>query len=185
MEDEAIVNLYFDRDENAITETKTRYGKLLRSIAYKILKNREDAEECEDDTYVKAWNAMPPERPKILSAFLSKITRNLSLDRYRKNAAVKRGAGEMTVLLGELTECLPDHQDADLTNEIVVRDTLNAFLDHLPKEARMIFMRRYWFCDSVRDIAKTYGCSESKVKSSLMRSRQKLRTTLEREGISV
>ena len=186
MEDVSIVNLYWARSENAISETSKKYGNYCYSIAYNILGNVEDADESVNDTYLDAWNNIPPHRPSILSTFLGKITRNLSLDRYRKSRASKRGGGSIDVIYEELEECISDFGTEDTrTDTIVITDAISRFLTELSKDARIIFVRRYWYADSVRQIAQHYRMSESKVKSSLMRSRGKLKAFLEKEGIVV
>jgi len=185
MEDEAIIQLYFDRAERAIAETKQKYGRLCRSIAYGILRSSEDAEECENDTYWSAWDAMPPARPSVLSAFLGKITRNLSLDRYEYLHAQKRGGGEIPSLLDELAECVPDTGSADVLSDLALKELLNGFLSGLGEDARRIFLRRYWFGDSVAEIAARYRFSVSKVKMSLLRSRRELEQILQKEGFAL
>lgn len=179
MEDGQIIDMYFKRYEDAIVETKIKYGRLLVSVSMGILKNMEDALECENDTYMKAWNTIPPQKPNILSAFLSKITRNISLDRYDAMNAEKRGGGEMPLLLVELADTLGDSIEID---NIAITDCLNSFLENMKYEARNIFMRRYWFGDSISDIAKNLSCGESKVKMSLSRSRKVLKEQLESAG---
>lgn len=186
MDEKEIIDLYWARSERAIVETDQKYGKLCHRIAFNILANHQDSEECVNDTYLKAWSTMPPKRPQKLSAFLGKITRNLALNRYEKYTAEKRGGGEVPAALDELAECIPDHASVEnvVENSILV-DRLNAFLDGLPAELRKIFMRRYWEVCTVREIAQTYGISESKVKVSLFRTRSKLRSFLEQEGIAL
>ena len=158
MEDQAIIQLYWQRLESAIGETKTKYGRLLRSISKGILKNQEDAEECENDTYLKAWNTMPPQGPDHLSAFLAKIIRNLSLDRYDSQRAEKRGSGEVPLLLDELSEVIADERAFPAETE-ALSEQLNAFLfGSLKTEARVMFLRRYWFSDSVPEVAERMGC---------------------------
>lgn len=179
MEDSQIIELYFHRSEDAIAQTRRRFGRMIRSVAWGILRSARDTEECESDTYLKAWQVMPPTRPASLGAFLSKITRNLALDRYERRHADKRGAGEVPALIDELAECLPDpgaHGDFD--DELAVRGTLDGFLGSLGVEARRFFLRRYWFGDSIAEIAERYGCSDGKVKTSLMRSRRRLTACL-------
>ena len=184
MEDSQIVNLYFARDEQAIQETDSKYGSYCYSIAYNILTSQEDAEESVSDTYMAAWKAMPPRRPAILATFLGKITRHLSIDRWRSNNRQKRGGGEIIVALEELEECASECSSVEKAFErkqfAVV---LNQFLDSLPETERRIFLCRYWYMDSVSTIAKYYGFSESKVTSMLYRTRGKLRTVLEREKL--
>ena len=183
MEDNRIVDLYWQRNESAINETATKYGKYLHSISYHILLNDEDAEECVNDTYNDAWQSMPPHRPSILSTFLGKITRRISIDLWRKHSADKRGGGEVALALDELDECVSGNSNVE--NEIErqeLQQKLNAFLMGLPRLERQVFMCRYWYMDSVSDIAKQFDFSESKVKSMLFRTRNKLRTMLEKEG---
>ncbi len=183
MEDNRIVDLYWQRNESAINETATKYGKYLHSISFHILSNDEDAEECVNDTYNDAWQSMPPHRPSILSTFLGKITRRISIDLWRKHSADKRGGGEVALALDELDECVSGNSNVE--NEIErqeLQQKFNAFLMGLPRLERQVFMCRYWYMDSVSDIAKQFDYSESKVKSMLYRTRNKLRTMLEKEG---
>ena len=184
MEDELILNLYFDRNEDAINQTRVKYSRLLHSVAFGILKNHEDSEECENDTYLKAWNTIPPTRPDVLSAFLSRITRNLSLDLYEKMHAVKRGGNEVPLILDELAEVIPyegmDSEDESQGEEL--KKILDDFLSELTPDARLIFMRRYWFGDSVQEVADKLHFGKSKVKMSLLRSRESLKIKLEKEG---
>jgi len=183
MEDNRIVDLYWQRDEKAILETAAKYGNYLHSISYQILLNAEDAEECVNDTYNDAWQSMPPHRPSILSTFLGKITRRISIDLWRKHHADKRGRGVITLALDELEECVSG--SGDVEDEVVrleLQRKMNAFLIALPRTERQVFICRYWYMDSVSDIARQFGCSESRVKSMLFRTRKKLRTMLEKEG---
>ena len=180
MQDEVIISLYFKRAEEAITATKDNYGRLLVSVAYGILKNTEDAKECENDTYLKAWKTIPPKKPKYLRAFLAKITRNLALDAYEAKQAKKRGGGEIVAVLEELAEILPDQGALLETSDL--RDELNGFLADLKPEARYLFMRRYWFGDSIEVLAEHSGYGLSKVKMSLSRTRKQLGERLEKEG---
>ena len=167
MEDSAIIDLYWAREERALSETDTKYGGYCRSIAHNILKNREDSEECVSDTWLHAWNAMPPQRPSILSSFLGRITRNLSFDRCRRQNAEKRGGGSLPLALDELSEAI------------------DRFLRTLPERECSIFLRRYWYVDSVQDIAARYALRENTAKSILFRTREKLRRYLAGEGILV
>lgn len=186
MEDQQIVDLYWERSEAAISETAQKYGRYCRCIAFNILRNDEDSEECVNDAYLKAWNDIPPHRPAVLKAFLGKITRNLSLDRYEKLNAKKRSGGQMPLVLEELRECLPASDNTEsIIEEMALTDILNRFLASLSSERRKIFMRRYWYFSTVREIAAEYGMSESKVKMSLLRSRNALKNLLIREGISI
>ena len=184
MEDQQIIDLYWARAENAIAETAAKYGRYCRCIADNILHSAEDSEECVNDTYLRAWNAMPPQRPGRLAAFLGKITRNLALDRYRNRTAEKRGAGRTAPALEELEECLPSAGGMDrIADDLTLKELLDRFLGGLAPEARVLFMRRYWYLNTVREIAADLGLSESKVKMSLLRSRNALRKIMEKEGI--
>ena len=183
MEDDRIVDLYWQRNERAIAETAAKYGPYLRSISRQILSNAEDAEECVNDTYNDAWQSMPPHRPSILSTFLGKITRRISIDLWRKYSAEKRGGGETALALEELEECVSGTGDVEAEVErLELQKKLNAFLLALPRTDRQVFMCRYWYLDSVSDIAKRFACSESKIKSMLYRTRNRLRAMLEKEG---
>lgn len=187
MEDEKIIELYWARSERAISETILRYGGYCRTIAFSILGQAQDVEECVSDTWLGAWNAMPPHRPAVLSAFLGKITRRIAMKRWRYRDAVRRGGGETEGTLDELTECLPqketDPQNILETAELAA--LLDRFLDSLPQTERRIFVCRYWYMMSVKEIARRFGFSQSKVKSMLMRTRGKLREYLTKEGITV
>jgi len=182
MEDNRIVDMYWQRNESAVAETASKYGKYLHNISYHILMNAEDAEECVNETYNDAWQSMPPHRPSILSTFLGKITRRISIDLCRKYSAEKRGRGVIAIALDELEECVSGTGDVETEVELLeLQRKLNDFLLELPKVDRQVFMCRYWYMDSVSDIAKHFACSESKIKSMLYRTRTKLRTMLEKE----
>lgn len=186
MDDKGILDLYWARQENAICETAAKYGRYCHCIAYNILRNNEDSEECVNDTYLKAWETIPPQRPDMLSVYLGKITRRLSLNRYKFNHAQKRGSGQVALVLEELQTCIPSINNTEhLADDMVLTEILNRFLAGLSPESRMFFMRRYWYLSAVREIAADFSVSESKVKMSLSRSRDKLRTLLEKEGITV
>lgn len=186
MDDNKIIALYWDRSEQAISETAKKYGRYCYYIAYSILHNDEDSEECVNDTYLRAWDSIPPQRPNKLQTFLGKITRNLSLNKWEKLSAEKRGAGQASFILDELLECIPDEKDAAHPVEnMVIRDVLDRFLDELPAETRKMFVRRYFYMSPVKEIASEYGLSESKVTVTLFRTRKKLKTALEKEGISL
>lgn len=184
MEDSQIIELYWNRSETAIAETDRKYGKYCYSIAYNILTNNEDAEESVSDTYMAAWKAMPPRRPSILATFLGKITRHLSIDRWRSRNRYKRGGGEIILALEELEDCAAEEQAIE---KVLERKQLalvfNRFLQSLPETERRIFLCRYWYLDTVSDIASYFEFSESKVTSMLHRTRKKLRTVLEKEGL--
>jgi RNA polymerase sigma-70 factor (ECF subfamily) len=182
--DTKIIDLYESRSESAISETAARYGAYCTRIAMNILDNAQDAEECVNDAYLKAWNLIPPERPSVFSAFLGRITRNLSLDRYKSRKASKRQGDETALLLSELDGCVPNgstvEEDCDAR---ALEAAINAFLDTVDKESRVFFVRRYWYNDSIADIARRYDAGESKVKTNLCRTRKKLRESLKKEGI--
>lgn len=183
MEDGSIVELYWARNESAISETAAKYGNYLHSISYHILLNDEDAEECVNDTYNDAWQSIPPHRPSVLSTFLGKITRRISIDLWRKNGAQKRGGGELPLALDELEECVSGTEDVEAeTERLELQRKLNGFLSSLPRTERRVFMCRYWYLDSIADIAGQFAFSESKVKSMLYRTRARLRAMLEKEG---
>jgi len=186
MEDRQIVQMYFDRNEDAISQTAVKYGKYCYTIAYNILHDFEDSEECVNDTYLEAWHTIPPQRPQKLTAFLGKITRNLSINVYRRYTAEKRGSGEMELALDELGDCVASLGSTnDRVDEMALVDILNSFLTSLSSQHRKIFMRRYWYVSSIKEIAYEYGITESKVKMALLRSRNKLKTVLEKEGITL
>jgi len=186
MDDAAIVELYWKRQERAISETKTKYGAYCQAIARRILNDGLDAEECVNDTYLGAWNAMPPHRPTCLSTFLGKITRNLSLKRWRARSAAKRGSGEVALSLDELEECVArtGSVEEQVEAEELAR-VIDAFLGGLAEDDRRMFICRYWYFDSVNDIAERFGFGQSKVKMSLKRTRDKLATYLEQEGVNL
>lgn len=183
MEDGRIIDLYWGRGQEAIVQTERKYGRYCGKIAQNILFDRQDVEECLNDTWLRAWNSMPEERPEILSAFLGAITRNLSLDRYRRKYAKKRGAGETPFVFDELRECAGGDEPSACVERRELAESIDRFLGEMKVDHRVIFVRRYWYLDSVADIAARAGCSESRVKSSLFRSRKKLRAHLEREGL--
>ncbi len=183
MDDKNIVELYFQRNEQAISETSSKYGKYCYSIAYGILTNKEDSEEIVNDTYSSAWNSIPPHCPAVLSTFLGKITRRLSIDKLRELSADKRGGGEIPLLLDELQDCISNNENIE--HELDKRhlsEIINAFVISLPAIEQKIFLCRYWYAYSIENIGKQFGFSQSKVKSMLYRTRNKLRIILEKEG---
>ncbi len=185
MEDSQIIELYWQRSENAIIETSNKYSRLLLSISLNILGNYSDAEECENDTYVAAWNTIPPTRPGIFSAFLSKIVRNISINRYEYNRAKKRNS-EYDLILSELEECVASEmsvEDSYAAGEISAY--IDEFLQTQKQETRVIFVRRYWYADPVKDIAQRMKISESKVKTVLFRTRNELQKYLAERGVVV
>lgn len=186
MEDRSIIDLYWARQEQAIVETERKYGSYCRTIAENILKNRQDAEECVNDTWLRAWNVMPPQRPSILSAFLGRITRNLSLDYYKALHTDKRGSGQLPLILEELSECLSDGKTTEeLAEAAELSRIVDRFLRTLPEKEYCIFLRRYWYADTTLEIARRCRMSEGTVKSTLHRTRSKLRTYLEQEGVAL
>lgn len=183
MEDACIVELYLARSERAIEETAAKYGKYCYTIAFQILGNAEDAEESVNDTYLRAWNSIPPHRPAILSTFLGKITRRVSIDKWRGKTAEKRGNGEMTLALDELSDCVPGSQGVEHEMETAeLAKAINRFVALLPVTERRIFICRYWYFDPVCAIADQFGFSQSKVKMTLHRLRKKLLAYLEKEA---
>lgn len=186
MNDTDIISLYFQRDEKAISESEKKHGRYCRAIARNILGNKQDCEECLNDVYLKAWNSIPPHSPKNLSAYLGKITRNTALKIYEKRTAEKRAGDEVAAALDELTNVLPACDSTENSAEkLDFSRVLNDFLSELPREARIIFIKRYWLIYPVKEIAKELGVGESKVKMSLMRTREKLKTVLEKEGFDI
>ena len=183
MDDELIVQLYWDRSESAISETDRKYGAYCNSIAYGILQNKEDAEESVSDTYMDAWNSMPPHHPSILATFLGKITRRISIDRWRSMTRLKRGGGEVVLALEELEQCVAGgHSPEQVIEKQELAKAINRFLDTLPTPERRVFLARYWYMDSIQEIATHFRFSQSKVMSMLFRTRNKLRRQLEKEG---
>ena len=184
MDDNAIVALYWARDERAVQETARKYGAYCHTVAFNVLKNRQDAEECVNDTYVQAWNAMPPQRPCALRAFFGKITRNLAINVYRAAHTKRRGGGQIPMVLEELEDCFSDGPETALEEAELTR-LLDRFLRQLPQKDCCVFVRRYWYLDSMMEIAARYHMALGSVKSSLHRSRKKLKEYLEQEGIFV
>lgn len=184
MQDEKIVDLFFARDEQAIAATSAKYNTYCMNIAMNILSNREDSEECVNDTLLAAWNSIPPSRPENLSAFLGKLTRNLSINRYKANHAERRGGGELALSLEELDDCIEDPRTlGDDPEEI--GHLISEFLYTQPKEMRQVFVRRYFHSESISDIADYFDMTESKVKSILHRMRHSLKPYLTEHGIHI
>ena len=184
MEDAKIIALFWERNEQAVKETDTAYGRKLYVLSNNILNNREDAEESVSDTYMETWKSIPPKRPKYFYAFLASICRNMSFNRLDWRLAAKRKA-EVVPLTQELEMCIPDSRQDGEMDRRELRRVLETFLDSLSKESRLIFLRRYLYVDTVAEIAARYGISESKVKTQLHRTRAKLRSHLAKEGIRV
>ena len=184
MEDFKIIDLYFARNELAITETSNKYGRLCFSISHNILYNTEDSEECVNDTYLSAWKTIPPKKPNNFMAFICKITRNLSLKRLDYNMAQKRNP-ELIVSFEELEAVLSDNQIKENVENQDISTAISKFLRNESADNRNVFLRKYWFCDSVKSISEKYGFSEGKVKSMLHRTRNRLKDYLKKEGISL
>ena len=184
MEDARIVELYWARSERAIDETSAKYGKYGYTIAHNILANAEDADESVNDTYLAAWNSIPPHRPAILSAFLGKITRRIAIDKWRARSAEKRGGGELALALDELSECVPAGINVEQTVEAEeLGKAIDRFVMALPLMARRVFICRYWYLDPIASICQQFGFSQNKVKVMLHRTRNNLRNYLEKEGM--
>lgn len=184
MEDAEIVELFWARNEDAIKETDAVYGRRLNALAKNILQSREDAEESVNDTYMETWKAIPPQRPRYFFAFLAAICRHLSLTRLDWNMAAKRKA-EVVSLTEDMEQCIPDASHERTMRGKELGRILDAFLESLPKDSWVIFLRRYWYVDTIAEIARQYGMTESKVKMQLSRTKEKLRIYLEKEGIRV
>lgn len=186
MEDHGIIQLYWNRDDRAIRATSEKYGRYCTSIARNILNNEEDAEECVNDTYWSAWNAMPTHWPEQLPAFLGKITRNLSFNRYRHNRAEKRGGGEIALVLDELADCVSGRDGPEqLADRRELAEAINAFVRGLPPKKRNIFVRRYWYADPVSAIAADCGMLQGTVSKTLERTRRQLTTYLTERGFAL
>ncbi len=184
MEDREIVDLYWQRSELAISESDHKYGRYCHTIAYNICGTDEDAEECVNDTWLRAWNRMPSERPAVLSAFLGCITRNLAINTIKAKNRVKRGRGEAALAMDELSECITDGRNPEqLVEEKELEQAIGRFAAGLPETERIIFVLRYFYLAPVVEIAERLGCGQGKVKSSLFRTRKKLRKTLQEEGL--
>lgn len=186
LEDGQIIELYWNRAEAAISATAAKYSRFLHAISLRIVRNPEDADECVNDTYLRTWNSIPPTRPQVLKAYLGTIVRNLSLDCYNRRFAARRQAGEFTLLLSELEECIPASKTLEEAYEDQeIADSISHFLQKLSAEKQKIFIRRYYYCEDIKEIAARYGYSESKVKSALFDTRKKLKKYLEKEGIYI
>ena len=184
MDDKQIIDLYFERAESAIKETEQKYGRYCYAIAYRILDNDEDAKEIVNDTYLKIWNTIPPNRPVHLKSYVGMISRQLSFDRYEKYHAKKRG--EILLVLDELAECIPDNSDdVNIGESIDLTNALNVFIGSLPSRTQSIFVLRYWYSFSISEIAEKHGMEEGSVAVLLLRTRKKLKTFLNKEGFNV
>ena len=182
MEDEKIVALYWTRDENAIFYTHQKYGRYCYQIAYHILSDREDSEECINDTYLKTWNVIPPTKVQCLQMFLAKITRNLAFDKYRRSKAEKRGGHEISLVLDELSECIGESSTEKEIHQRQLNEAMNHFVKQLPTRERSVFIRRYFYTESIEEIAAKYELKKNHVYVLLSRSREKLKAYLQKEG---
>lgn len=183
MDDSRIVQLYWDRDEEAIPASEEKYGGYCTVIAVNILASREDAEECVNDTWMNAWNTIPPRRPHLLRTFLVKLTRNLALNRYKHNTADKRGGGELPLVFDELDGCVSGKEDIQQSfDRRELMSAVNDFLATLPMKKRQLFVCRYWYADGVAQIAARFGMSEGAVSMTLSRLRERLREYLTERG---
>lgn len=186
MKDEEIIALCQRRDETAVAAMAKQYGSYCRTISFHILQNNEDAEECVNDTWLQAWNTIPPQQPNCLATYLGKIARNLSLDRFKRLHAQKRGCGQTELVLSELEDCIPAGSDVEASmDEMLLAQAINQFLRAQPEGKRNIFIRRYWYLYPIKDIAAAYCMSESKTASLLMRMRNQLKLYLKKEGITL
>ncbi len=185
MDDKIIIQHYWERDERAIDETAEKYGGFCSAIAEGILNNREDAAECVNDTYLKTWNSIPPQKPKVFPAFIGKIVRNLSFNRYMMNKALKRGGGQIELVLDELEESIPDNSSDIESNEAELKEAIESFVSTLSERNRKIFIRRYWLTEDVRYIAQKMNMSENSVSAVLKRIRKKLQKYLTERGFDV
>lgn len=186
MEDDSIIQMYWDRNDQAIRATSEKYGHYCKAIARNILNNEEDAEERVNDTYLNAWNSMPTHWPEQLAAFLGKITRNLSFNKYRYHHTEKRGGGEIVLVLDELADCVSDTDDVEqIMDREELKKAIDSFVRGLPTEKRNIFVRRYWYADPVSEIAKDYGMMQGSVSKTLERTRKQLKAHLTERGFEL
>jgi len=186
MDDNIIIDLYFDRQEDAIEKTKLKFGNRLFRSAMNILHNAQDAEECVSDTLLKAWNTIPPTRPTMFGAFLAKISRNLAINKWKAKETARRGGGETTLLLGELEDCIPANNTTEKVYEQdLVTAAINDYLNNLDQPARVAFVLRYFHGESIASICNRFNISESSAKSLLFRTRKKLKAHLMSEGIQI
>ena len=185
MNDKQILDMLWQRDEKAIDAMQQQYGKYCRYVAMRIVEDEQDADEILNDTWLTAWNNVPPQQPEPFKAYLGALCRNHAIDRYREKYAQKR-TGQTALCLDELAECVPDNGSTlDAAAQIHLRDTLNAFLSSLPQKTRRIFLGRYWYNTPLSELANTYGMRENAVANLLLRTRKKLKQTLEKEGFFV
>jgi len=181
-----ILDLYWERSESAINETAQQYGSYCTAIAMNILRNKEDSDECVNDAYLKVWNTIPPQRPKVFSAYIGRITRNLSLNMYKARKAKKRIGDETALLLSELDDCISSVRNVEEElEEAILEEAIDSFLIAIKLEDRLLFMRRYWYADSIEELAMRFNMGESKIKTNLFRTRNKLKKYLAMKGITL
>lgn len=185
MDDKDIVRLYTERSEIAISESDKKYGKYCYSIAYRIVENGEDAKEIVNDTYLKAWNTIPPNNPDSLCGYLGMLARSISIDRLRYNTSAKRTGTRVDAVIMELTECASGGGGADIVDKMALAKGLSIFLRSLAERNRNIFIRRYWYLDSLSEIAERFSIKENAVKAILLRARRSLKKFLEKEGVEI
>ncbi len=182
MDDKDIISMYFSRDENAIAETQSKYGAYIKRVAFNVLGNEEDVLECENDTYFALWNNIPPENPANFGGYASAVARNTALKKYRDNSASVRNGKKIP--FDEIEELIPDEKTlSDGLSRAELAEIMKGFLDTLQENERNVFLRRYWFCDSIKDVAKAFDFTEGRVKMMLMRTRNKLTKYLKKDGI--
>lgn len=185
MDDREIIELFFNRDETAISESLKKYGDICKSLSLRILNSREDSEEAVNETLLKAWNTIPPENPKNLLSYLLMLCRSLSIDCLRRKSSAKRGGNEYELSIEELENCIPNNLTESEIEEHILKEKINTFLSKLPEKKRIVFMRRYWWLNSVSEIARDMNMSEGSVKMNLLRTREKLKEYLEKEGFVI
>ena len=185
MEDSKILDMYFERREQAMEETRLKYGSRLLRSAMNVVCNSQDAEECVNDTLLKAWDTIPPTRPTMFGAFLAKISRNLAINKWKSKSAARRGGGEVNLLLSELEDCIPskEHEPERAYEAALLVQAINSYLSSMEQTARIAFVLRYFHGESILNICERFNMSESKVKSMLFRARKKLAAHLEKEGV--
>lgn len=183
MDDKEIIAMLCSRDENAIKILKSKYGDKLIGLSYRILGNMEDVEECINDTFLKVWDSVPDDKPEFLFSYCAKITRNLSINRLKKNTTVKRGGNDVKIVFSELEECISDHETVESIAEYnELSRLISEFLATLKQEQRVMFVERYWYVEKVKDIAITHDCTTKKVEMVLLRTRRKLKEYLSKRG---
>lgn len=187
MEDGAIIALYFDRNEQALAETDKKYGAFCRGLARSILSDARDSEECVNDAYLHLWNAIPPDRPLNLIAYIARVTRNAALDIFRKKNTSGRGRGQKEEIFEELSECLSTgaNEEESAVDRMLLRQVMREFVNELPEENRIVFVQRYWYFREIKEISKDRRMSESQVKMILLRARAALKSKLEKEGFTI